>query len=465
MSYQGPITTTLKLHFHAIPSVFENLLVGESLDIKHSFSTFQKNIVIDSNKERLSVSFKVRTFFGATDFCKFGGLRMFNHLYAAVNHNQIYGAMQAEVPYHNTKHSSHIKFLKQSKYFPICTNDSLIFQRKFFLDFGKTYFVFYDFNSIWNIDITLSVHSSNYHALYNFEESYCSNNIEVYMFNGFFINCKLATIKLTHQVPVILQWARDISPVKKKRVVNIGCIWPGRMDLVIDQNYRNLKIFDDKSKMCTPISILQVIGPTKGTSVLLGTNTQNQSVPDAVSLIVATVLGNQCPYMDQSSYAIVITPLNDGSHCISSHSNFSEDSPTARTNVEIITEGCVSLDAIMKKDSYVLYIMEPYYNFPLYDKWIYYSLIISEGCYRGTGMKVYFHTITFQQKQQFYFKFSQQQYHYIWYDYGVVGILQFYIERFLLNCAAYIEVTSSPHRQNLLFHNRHHFKVTVKNNL
>ena len=387
---------------------------------------------------------------------------MYNHLYAAIKHDHKHTYMQADVPYNSTKHSAHIKFHKQSKYLPICTNDSLMFQRQFYLDIGRTYFVFYDFNSEWSIDITLSVQSSNYHALYNFEESYCSNNIQMYIFNGFFINCKLAIVKLTQQVPVILQWARDISPLKKNAIVNIGCFWLGRMYLVIDQNYRNLGVFNSESKMCTPISVLHINGPSDATTVSLGTNTRNQSVPDAVSLIVAKLFYHQCPYMDQSSYAIVITPLNGASRCFSSYTDFSVSSGSIiDKHDKVVTEGCVSLDAIMTRGTYAVYITEPYYNILMYDKWIYYSLIISDGCYRDNGMKVYFRTTTSKQKQLVHFEFSQQRYHYIWYDYGIVEFLQFHLERFLLQCIAYLEVTYSPYRQKLLFYNRHHFEVLI----
>ena len=389
---------------------------------------------------------------------------MYHHIYGAIKHYHKHGYIQVDVPYDSTKHSSHKKFHKQSKYLPICTNDSLIFQRKFYLDIGKTYFVFYDFNSEWSIDITLSVQSSIYHALYNFEESYCSNNIHVrvYNFKGFFINCKLSIVKLTEQVPVILQWARDTSPLKTKSIVKIGCFWPGRMDIVVDQNYRNLGVFNSESQMCTPISVLHINRPSDATAVSLGTNTRNQSVPGAVSLIVAKFIDHQCPYMDQSSYTIAITPIQGDSRCFSSHIDFSVISRyVIDKNEKVVTEGCVSLDAIMTRGTYAVYIMEPYYNIPLFDKWIYYSLIISDGCYRSTEMKVYFRTITSKQKPIFHFEFSQQRYHYIWYDYGIVRVLKFHLERFLLQCAAYVDVTSSPYRQKLPFYNRHHFKVLV----
>ena len=53
VSYRGPLTTTIKLYFVAILSVFEEIFVNESTDIKHIPGTFQRNIVIDANVERL----------------------------------------------------------------------------------------------------------------------------------------------------------------------------------------------------------------------------------------------------------------------------------------------------------------------------------------------------------------------------------------------------------------------------
>ena len=460
--------TMIRFHYHAVPSAVEDLHVNESIDIKHSEGTFQRTIVVDANTERLSVSFDVRKFNGPSDFCGYGGIRMFNQVKASYSFGDEYGIIEAHIPHGNIKKKLHKQYTKKSKYFPICTSDSLIFERKFYLDFGKTYFVFYDFNSLWSVDVTLNVHPSTYNAIYNFEENYCNHKIGMFIFNDFYINCALRLVRLTRQVPIILQWFRDGRNIKLPKInlksSDIEGIWPGIMDLMIYQNFRNFRIFTLKRQICRSQNVLLVTGLANVTSVLLGIHNQNQSIPNAESLTIRRYLGN-CPLLDQGSHAIILTPPSSqkDSRCILMRPDFQSTYFTYHVNkkYQTFTKGCVSLNVGMTVGMYELHVMEPIYNIPLHDKLIYYYLAINEQCNRGSGMKIYFQTVTFKENHAYYFKFSEEKHHYIWYDYGITSVFYFYLERFLAGCTAYIEFTSSPYRLELPYRRKKYFKVSI----
>ena len=459
VSYRGPLTTTLKLNFVVIPSVFEELFANESADIKHTKEAFQRNIVIDANVRKLSISFKVRKFVGPTDFCGYGGIRMFNHLNTTVSRHPTHNYLQAHVQY-NTKQKSHSIYLRKASYLPICTNDSLIFERQFYLDFGKTYFVFYDFNSVWDIDVTLNVHPSKYQALYNYEETYCSDIIQTYVFNNFFILCKISLVRLTQQIPLILQWSLGSSTIFQKKVLkNFECVWQGRMDMIINQNYMNLVIFNSAKKICSPNSILFITGGSKTKTVILGKNTQNQRLLNVDSLEIKRFIGN-CPDVEQSSYAIILTSSQDVSLTFSRPADFTEiRHKTIQTKYQQLADRYVSLDATMTTGLYIFYIMAPFYNIVLLNKWIFYSLTISNDCYESAQMTTYFRTSTSKQTRLVHFEFPQDRYYYAFQDYCLISVLQFYLEQFSLKCTAYIEFTMSPFARSFTFHRWNYFKV------
>ena len=456
--------TDVKLHYRVVPSAIEVLKVNESIAIKHSEGTLQRTIVVDANKERLSVSFDVRKFVGPTDYCGYGGIRMFNQVRVSYFYDEHLGILHAHIP-PRQKYPSH--FIKRSKYFPICTNDSLIFERRFYLDFGKTFFVFYDFNSVWSIDVTLSVHPSIYNAIYNFEESYCNDRIVIFIFNDFSINCAFRLIRLKRQVPIILQWSRDSLKIKLKKLNfesdTTKGIWPGSMDLTITENFRNVKIFNPNNEICKSDTLLLVTGLANVTSVLLGRHNQKQSIPNAESLTIKP-RGGSCPLLEQGSHTIALTPSSSQRdyRCISMRQDFLSKHVTYAVykKYQTFTKGCVSLNAVMTVGLYELYVMEPFYTFPTQNKWIFYYLAISEHCYRGTGMKIYFQTILLKKNDGFYFKFPKDKHHYILYDYSVMSILYFHLERYLEKCTAYIEFTSSPYKLEFPYGNRTYFKVS-----
>ena len=437
--------------------------MNESTVIKHTAGTFQRNIAIDANEERLSISFSLRKFFGATDSCGFGGIRMFNHLNTSLSYHHKHNFLQAHVPYDDIYHDSYEKSLKKSRYAPICTNDSFIFERKFYLDFGITYIVIYDFNSIWNIDITLNVHPSIYNAIYNFRHTYCDHPVTVYRFNDFFIHCKLVLIRLTKQVPLIIQWPRDINNHNlevKTELEAIECFWPGSMDLAINHNYRNLKIFNRGNKLCTPNNMIHISTASNIIKILLGSNIQNHSISNAEGFVITRFIGN-CHSMEQSSYTITLTPSSSevdrcGSGSIDFTANYHSYSIVKRKQ---ISDGCVSLNVIMKKGRHELFFMEPFFNILFQDKWVYYSLIISKGCYKDSRTKIYFQTTLAKPSRWVLFEFTQSKYHYIWYDFGIMGALMFDLESIISECSAYIELTSVPQRQDYLFYTHPYFQV------
>ena len=458
--------TILKLHYNAVPSAIEELYVNESIDIKHSEGTLQRTIVVDANKERLSVSFDVRKFDGPSDYCGYGGIRMFNHVKSFVAYDLIYKKYEALIQIGNIRRKYYKQFVIKSKYFPICTNDSLIFERKFYLDFGKTYFVFYDFNSMWNIDVSLHVHPSPYIAIHNFEQSYCGGEINRFIFNDFIINCALRLVKLKRQVSFVLQWLRDSSMIfQREKPIDIEGIWPGIMDLTITQNFRNVRTFDLENQLCRSAKVLLVTDLVTVTLVPLGQHTRKQSIPNAESLMIQRPWGN-CPHLDQGSHVIILTPSSsqrDG-RCISIYNNFSSKHFTTSGNIKYqsLTKGCISLKAAMTVGMYQLNFIEPLYNFPIANKWMYYSIAISKRCYSGSGMKIYFQSLLFKENQAFYFNFAQQRSHYIFYDYGITSTLYFHLERFRQECKADVEFTTLPYttRGNLKG-NRAHFKVLI----
>ena len=322
-----------------------------------------------------------------------------------------------------------------------------------YLDFGKTYFVFYDFNSAWDIDMTLTVHPSKYQALYNFEDTYCSDKIQTYIFDNFFIHCKLSFVRLTKQIPLILQWSRSSTTNKN----NFECVWHERMDVKINLNNMNLGLYNTKNELCTPNSMIVLTGVSKTEIVIIGNHTEDQSVTNAESVRIRRYKGN-CPDLDQSSYAVILTPSNDVSRCLTRYTDFEVIRVAAlNTKVQILTGGCVPFDAILTHGFYVVYIMAPFYNIPMLDKWIYYSLTISKGCSQSDGMKVYFRGTT--SKYKHYFELTQERYHYIFHDYCLFSVLQFYLKEPLHNCTADIEFTVSPYSQNYTFDRPDYFKV------
>ena len=458
--------TILKLHYDAVPSAIEDLHVNESIDIKHSEGTLQRTIVVDASKERLSVSFDVRKFVGPSDLCSYGGIRMFSHVKSLVGYELRYRNYEALVQIDNIRRKYYRQFLIKSKYLPICTNDSLIFKRKFYLDFGKTYFVFYDFNSVWNIDITLHVHPSKYNAIHNFEQSYCGIEINRFIFKYFIINCVLRLVKLKRQVPFVLQWLRDSSMMlQREKPIDIEGVWPGIMNLTISQNFRNVRIFDLENQFCRSAKVLLVTDLARVTPVSLGQQTQRQSIPNAESLMIQRPWGN-CPHLDQGSHAIILTPSTSqrDARCISMHTNFSSKHFTTSENIKYqsLTKGCISLKAVMTVGMYQLNFIEPLYNYQIVNKWMYYSIAISEKCYSGSGMKIYFQSLLFMENQGFYFEFAQQRSHYIFYDYGITSTLHFHLERFQQECKADVEFIALPYTARVNIEgNRTHFKVLI----
>ena len=419
---------------------------------------FQRTFVIDAYKEKLSVSFNVRKFFGSTDFCGYGGIRMFNqaHMYTTVDRQILY----AYVTNTSLKNKLHQQFIKNTSYLPICTNDSLIFKSKFYLDFGKTYFVFYDFSPTWNIDVTLNVHSSNYNALYDFEHSYCSHKIKAYVFNDFFLNCNAVLVKLIRQVPFILQWSRESRFLENRTEINLQCFWPGIMDLTIVQNHRDLKVFNSEHELCTPNQIIRIAGVSNTTAVLIGTTTQSQTVSNAESFMVVSSLGN-CYAMDQTSYVVIINPSFQSTRCILSDTDFTVGGSSEKTtNYMVASKDCLTLDATLTtKGIYAIYLLEQSFNIPLQDNWIYYSVTINEGCVKSAKMLIYFITVVSTLSRYVYFEFPEFKYHHIFYDFGNLRFLQFYLERFSLDCAVYFEFTSSASKQSISLYQKRFFKV------
>ena len=437
------------------------MFLNESVDVKHSRGQFQRTFVINANIEKLSVSFNVRKFFGATDYCGYGGMRMFNQRLhksrEALHRNTIDG----HVPNDNHKDKLH-QYITNTSYNPICTNDSLIFQSKFYLSYGKTYFVFYDFSPMWSIDVTLSVHASKYIALYNVEQSYCGHDIpaSIHVFNDFFINCHVMLVKLTRQVPFILQWPRESRFIEKKKGMNFHSFWPGIMDLTIKQSYRNLKIYNSNNEICTANKILHITCVSNITTILIGTTIQSQTVLNAEYLQVYSSRSN-CIF--QTSFTVFINPSLDNVRCALSDTDFTVRGSSNNRTIHrhnIASKDCLSLDAnLTNKGLYGFNLIEHSYNIHLQDNSVYYSVIIKEDCIKSAGLIIFFMTIASTRTRYVHFQFPRLQSHHIFYDLSHLRLLQFYLERFSLDCAVYIEFTSSARNHSIPLYRKRYFKV------
>ena len=372
----------------------------------------------------------------------------------SINRHSTHGYVQAHVPYDPIKHKTHQHFIKKTAYRPICTNDSSIFERTFYLDYGTTYIVFYDFNSVWNIDLTLSVHPSEFNALSNFEESYCNKKVQVYKFQDFVINCSFSMIKLTRQVPLLVHWSRVEVP--EESIIKSVFYWPGLMDLTVNHKHRNLVVSRAQEENCTPSNALFMFGASSTTTLLLGENAHNQKVLNVDVLRVEHGIGN-CPDMDQSIYNVIFTPAIVNHYCILVHNNIFQ--PPSKS--QLIHSDCFKGEGTMTTGLYRLYGIDSHVQ----NNWKYYSITIGEACYRGAQIKVYFRSSTLKQRRFFYYELTPNKHHHILHDYGFRRFFYFYLDRYVSQCTAYIELTPTLHNRNHQFHNRFSFKVSNYKNV
>ena len=447
LSYRGPALMDLVVNFQKKPTIFEPLTVNQSTRIQNSTGIFQRNFIINVTDQRLSLKLTVRRFSGATDFCKYGGLRMFNHVDMAVEPNV--NKHTAYIPFDKSKHNFNDALLEKSVYFPICTNDSFIFKSRFHMDIGRTYLIFYSYNNMFNIDVTLDIYPSIYIALFNIDENYCDARlIELYMFPDFYINCKTLLIKFSRKVPFIVQFSGDsFIPLKDSYREDTEFIWPGRMAIEVYDDQRNIEAYKTANHLCKTNSFLRITGTLGITKVPLNGSRAARRIPHAESLIIYRSF-HECIELPDNSYSIVFTPTVGDTRCVSSYMDYKTKifSRTSdfKLNYLTLTKTCTFLDLTIIRGVYVLYIMEAFYHLPLGDNWIYYYLNFNEACNRRSGIGVSLVTIDSRHTGVFYFQFPRMKSQFVFHDFGIIRFLYFHIGSFLQGCKANVEIISTP---------------------
>ena len=467
LSYRGPSLMDLVVHFQKIPTIFEPLTVNQSTRIQNSTGLFQRNFIIDVTDQRLSLKLIVKRFSGATDFCKYGGLRMFNHVEMALKRTS--NIVTAYIPFNKSKHNFNESFFKNSISFPICTNDSFVFKRRFHMDIGRTYLIFYSYNNMFNIDVTLNVYPSINIALFNIDENYCDEQrIDLYMFSGFYIDCKIMLIKFSRKEPFIVQFSGDsFIPLEDSYRADAEIVWPGRMGMEIYEDHRHTEAYNTANHLCKTNAFLRIKGTLGITNVQLNGSKASRRISHAESMIIHRSL-HECIELHDNSYSIVFTPTRGDTRCVSSYIDYKTKLFSRTSDIKLnnltLSKACTFLDLTIISGIYVLYIMETFYHLPLRDNWNYYYLTINEACNRRSGVRVSLVTIDSRYKGIYYFQFPRMKSQFIFHDFGIIRFLYFHIDSLLQGCKAYmyIEIISTPSAKGHTFvNNRAHFKVHV----
>ena len=447
LSYRGPALMDLVVHFQKIPTIFEPLTVNQSTRIQNLTGIFQRNFIIDVTDQRLSLKFTVRRFSGVTDFCKYGGLSMFNHVDMAVEPNV--KKHIAHIPFDKSKHNVNESLLQNAVYFPICTNDSFIFKSRFHMDLGQTYLIFYSYNNMFTIDVTLDIYPSIYIALFNIDENYCdAQMIELYKFSDFYINCEMLLIKFLRKVPFIVQFSGDsFIPLKDSYRKDPDFLWPGRMAIEVYDDQRNIEAYNTDNHLCKTNAFLRIKGTLGITNVQLNGSRTTRRITHAESLIIHRSF-YECIELHDTSYSIAFNPTVGDTRCVSSYMNYNTKlfSSTFVNKLKYLTltKPCTFLDLTITRGNYVLYIMEAFYQSPVADNWIYYYLKLNEDCNRRSGIGVSLVTMDARYTGVFYFQFPRMKSQFVFYDFGMIRFLYFHIDSFLQGCKAIVEIISTP---------------------
>ena len=453
----------LVVHFQKIPTIFEQLTVNQSTRIQNSTGLFQRNFIIDVTDQRLSLKLTMRRFSGATDFCKYGGLRIFNHVNTA--RKRTAPTVTAYVPFNKSKHNVNDYFFKNSIFFPICTNDSFIFKRRFYMSIGRTYLIFYSYNNMFNIDVTLNVYPSIYIALFNIVENYCDlQTTDLYIFSGFYINCKILLIKFSPKVPFIVQFSGDsFISLEYSYGTEIDVVWPGRMDIEIYEDHRHIEAYNRAYHLCKTNAFLRIKGILGITIVQLNGSKALRRITHAESMIIHRSL-HECSELHDNSYSIVFTPTVGDTRCVSSYMDYKTELFSRPSDIKLnyltLSKTCTFLDLTIRRGDYSLYIMEAFYHIPLKDNWIYYYLIINEACNRHSGIGVALVTIDSNYKGAYYFQFPRMKSQFIFYDFGIIRFLYIHFDSLMHGCKAHVEIISTPSGKGpSLGNNLAYFKV------
>ena len=428
--YIGLPLTHIQLTYKVIPTIVEYIKFNVSTNVKHHTGTFQRNIEIDVTQQPVAIQLSVRKFTGYTDSCKYGGIRMYHRLSMAIPPEYLTQRfVAAHVPYDSKEHSPNkIELNREDEYIQACTNDSIIFKKMFYLDFGTTNIVFYGYSSMFEIDLNLTVYPSNYICVFNFEVRYCGKSIHIYVYKSFIINCLLQTIQLTQQIRLNLQWSG--SRVATSDYTEM--LWPGIMDITVDCNYLSYKavvINTGSVKGCIIYDSLRITGLHKDTIITLlwKGNVNHYFVPDAESLMIKR-RQDECNRISTIQYSVFFDPVYGDSFCPKTQTDF----PSATgERYRMLTKSCVLMDLIFLYRAHMLYVTGAYNRYPTRNTWIYFYVSINKHCFRSTDILVYYSVVNLMTATVEHFHFTPGQSQFLFYDYGLVR--KFTIMQYLLS--------------------------------
>ena len=433
--YVGPPVMNIQLSYQLIDHAVEKVKVNTSMNITYRTGTFQKNIEIDTTEQPVYISMSLRKFTGHTDHCRYGGLQMYHRVSMAVPLDHTKMVKEVYVPY--KERESFVKVNKQHMHLPICINESIVFKRKFYLDFGITTLIFYGYSSMFEIDATLSVYPSVYTSLYNFEMSYCGQSVDIYIFKSLFINCKVMTIELKEQIPFTIQWSGDNYDTHEI-LDDLEWFWPGQMNMVIIVNYLSYVAVQRKGNgytTCIFSDTLEITDMNKVIEIPLNTvektPTQNISKTESIRIRKRSDL---CRFAAVLQYSVLIDPNYD-SQCPQS---------TVFINYRQVLKTCVSLDILFPGGDSVLIISGAFLRYPYINTWVYYYLHVLPQCYQDTRLMIYYTAITAEYNHVDNFILTKERLYFTFYDYGIVRKLQFSFKRRSLRCRALFHMTEKP---------------------
>ena len=448
--YVGPPVLKIRLAYLLIDQAVDKVKVNTSTNITYLKGTFQKNIEIDASEQPVYISITLRKFTGYTDYCKYGGMQMYHRVSMAVPPDGTKGLREAYVPDTDKEHESLVKVNKQHMYLPICTNESIVFQRKFYLDLGITNLIFYGYSSMFEIDVTLSVYPSVYTSLFNLEMNYCGKFVDVYIFKSFIINCIKRIIELKEHIPFTLQWSGDAYNFNQ----NYGSLewfWPGQMNMKMIFNYLSYVSVKREEHGYTPCTLsdnLRIFDSGEVIKISLNTldKVPMRYILNAESVSITRRV-DRCKYVAVIQYSMFIDPAVKESRCSRSQTNF--PAIALKTYYKVLKR-CVSLNMLFQQRDNLLLIMGAYYRFPYNDTWVYYYLHVQPQCYQNTKMTIYYTGYTAKYNRVDSFEFTREKSYFTFYDYGKGRQLQFTFRRRPLGCRAFLHMTEKPAQQPLL---------------
>ena len=365
---------------------------------------------------------------------------MYNRLSMAVQPDYLHrNVVEARVPYDSKEHSqSMIKLNRQDELLRACTNDSIIFKNMFHLDFGITNIIFFGYNSMFKIDLNLTVYPSQYVSAFDFESRYCGKLINIFVFKSYIINCVIQAIQLTQQIRFSLQWSGDGVARRDKTEL----LWPGRMTMTVNcsyPSYHGLRLFNLVEAPCDVSDKLRITGLHKDTEIVLTAAIKviHHTVPDTESLNIERRTDN-CRFIARVQYRVYLDPVPRGNRCPKTQTDFTS---ATRQKYRQMSKSCVLIDLIFSRGDHIVYVSGAFYRYPQRNSWISFYLHINEKCDWNTEVLVYYTTEMALVQSTDHYQFTPGKSQLAFYDFGVFRMLQFYLRRSSRVCTAFFQMT------------------------